>query len=114
MTFGRSQALAFAFLVVAAPSLRAEDKGASSASANPVTRQFAFTYTTTVKDIPSGTKEVDVWIPLPYESEFQKATVRQVAAPVNAEETKESKYGNRMLHFRVPNPPARFDVTVDF
>lgn len=118
MSTGRPKSRVFvaAFLFASLPSLAAMagDKKNSAADAAPVARRFSFTYTATVKDVPAGTKEVEVWIPLPYESETQKATVRQVGAPVKHEETSESKYGNRMLHFRVPNPPAKFDITVDF
>ncbi len=81
---------------------------------SPAVRHFAFTYSATVKDVPSGAKEAHVWVPLPYENELQRATVRSVTAPVPAGEKSEPKYGNRMLHFAVPNPPPSFDVTVDF
>lgn len=118
MSTGRSKspAVLAALLFAGLPSFAAMagDDAKSASSSAPVTRRFSFTYTATVKDVPAGTKEVDLWIPLPYQSEFQKAVVRQVGAPVRHEETTESKYGNRMLHFRVPNPPPKFDVTVDF
>jgi transglutaminase-like putative cysteine protease len=102
-----------AVLLAAAGAALAADTSATGSSA-PAERRFAFTYTATVKDVPAGAQAASIWLPLPYEGSGQKARLRQVGAPVEGKETLESKYGNRMLHFQVPNPPAQFEIRLDF
>src|SRR5262245_48591757 len=82
--------------------------------AGPARRHFLFTYSATVKDVPAGAKEAHVWIPLPNEHAAQHARLVDVVAPVKGEETRESKYGNAMLHFRLPKPAATFTVTASY
>src|SRR5438874_639715 len=69
----------------------------------PRERQFEFDYKATVKDIPVGTKKVDVWIPVPHDSSFQKITDLQIDSPYPYE-IHTAQYGNEILHLSLDNP----------
>jgi transglutaminase-like putative cysteine protease len=80
-------------------------------------RSFEFEYKATVKDIPVGARVVDLWIPVPHDTPYQKISAFQVdsAYPYKIAE---AEYGNRVLHIRVKNPKEptlivtmRFDAT---
>src|SRR5437763_5266514 len=71
---------------------------------SPPTRTFRFTYTFTVKDIPSGTKRLRVWIPLPQTDPHQTVRVLAIKAPVKTRTTRDSEYGNRMVYAEILNP----------
>jgi transglutaminase-like putative cysteine protease len=80
---------------------------------SPPTRTFHFTYNFIVKDIPSGTKKVRAWFPVPPSDEHQKARVLSVNAPVKTRTTQDAEYGNRMLYAEIQNPStgtAEFSV----
>ena len=70
---------------------------------SPPARTFHFTYNFTVKDIPSGTKRVRVWIPVPQSDEHQKVRVLSVKAPVKTKMAQDSEYGNRMMYAEIEN-----------
>ncbi len=73
---------------------------------SPPTRTFRFTYSFTVKDIPSGTKRVRVWIPVPQTDQHQTVRVLSVKAPVKTRVMQESQYGNRMMYAEIENSAA--------
>jgi transglutaminase-like putative cysteine protease len=66
-------------------------------------RTFHFTYNFTVKDIPSGTKRVRIWVPVPQSDEHQKVRVVSVKAPVKTKMSQDSEYGNRMMYAEIEN-----------
>jgi transglutaminase-like putative cysteine protease len=67
-------------------------------------RKFRFTYSFTVKDIPSGTKLVRVWVPVAHTDEHQTVKLLDVKAPVQTQMTEESEYGNHILYAEIHNP----------
>lgn len=71
---------------------------------SPPTRKFRFTYSFTVKDIPSGTKLVRVWVPVAHTDEHQTVKLLDVKAPVQTRMTEESEYGNQILYAEIHNP----------
>lgn len=77
-------------------------------------RNFQFEYKATVKDIPAVAKKVDLWIPVPHDSPFQKITDLKIesAYPYH---TSTAQYGNRVLHISLSNPQqSSFTVTMRF
>ncbi len=82
---------------------------------SPPTRTFRFTYNFTVKDIPSGTQRVRVWVPVPQTDQHQTVRVLAVKAPVKTRMTEESEYGNRMMYAEIPNPAAgKAEFTLEY
>lgn len=73
---------------------------------SPPTRTFRFTYHFTIKDIPSATKRVRVWVPLPQTDRHQTVRVLAIKAPGKTRMTQEPEYGNRMLYAEIQCPTA--------
>lgn len=69
-------------------------------------RTFRFTYNFSVKDIPSETKRVRVWVPVPQSDQHQTVRVLAVKAPVRTRMTQEPEYDNRMMYAEIQNPAA--------
>ncbi len=82
---------------------------------SPPARTFRFTYNFTVKDIPSGAKQVRVWIPVPQTDQHQTVRVLAVKSPVKTRITQESEYGNRMMYAEIENSaPGNAEFTVEY
>src|SRR6185369_3508883 len=47
----------------------------------PRERKFEFEYKALVKEIPTGAKKVDLWIPVPHDSPFQRITEMKIDSP---------------------------------
>jgi transglutaminase-like putative cysteine protease len=71
---------------------------------SPASRTFRFTYNFTVKNIPSGTKRVRVWVPVPQTDQHQTVRILALKAPAKTRITQEPEYGNRMLYAEIQNP----------
>jgi hypothetical protein len=67
-------------------------------------RTFRFTYNFTVKDIPAGTKQVRLWVPVPQTDHHQTVRVLNIKAPTKMRMTQEPEYGNRMMYAEIHNP----------
>lgn len=84
---------------------------ATAAADAPRTRDFDFTYTAHVTELPADAHRVAVWLPYPTSDVNQDVTVTEVTAPFKHEVVKESRYGNSILHLAVTDPKvAGFDV----
>src|SRR5262249_49364227 len=80
----------------------------------PRERRFEFDYVASVKDIPAGAKTVDLWIPVPHDSEFQKITDLKIDSPYPYH-ISPAQYGNTMLHITLMDPKqSSFQVTMWF
>ncbi|RIV24111.1 transglutaminase domain-containing protein [Fibrisoma montanum] len=80
----------------------------------PRERSVAVTYTTVVKDIPAGTKTMQLWVPIPRNSPYQQITDLVITSPYPYE-IDTGRFGNRMLHLTLKNPePTIFTVDVRF
>ena len=66
-------------------------------------RKFEFEYRATVREIPNGAKKVDLWIPVPQDSSFQKITDMRIESP-HPHRIYTAQYGNRVLHLSLDNP----------
>jgi transglutaminase-like putative cysteine protease len=101
--------LSFAACQLAAQTTSSAQKFSRSA------RTFRFTYNFTVKDIPSGTKRVRVWIPVPQADRHQTVRLLAVKAPVKTRMTQEPEYGNRMMYAEIQNFAAsKAEFTLEY
>jgi transglutaminase-like putative cysteine protease len=71
---------------------------------SPPARTFRFNYNFTVKDLPAGTKQLRVWVPVPPSDEHQSVRILNVKAPAKERRTRESEYGNKMVYVEVKDP----------
>ncbi|MFL6216669.1 MAG: transglutaminase-like domain-containing protein [Blastocatellia bacterium] len=80
----------------------------------PRERKFGFEYKASIKEIPSGAKRVDLWIPVPHDNAFQNIKDVQIESPYPYQ-VETGEYGNKMLHIRLDNPqPSGFTVSMSF
>ena len=97
-------------LVLTSMSVSIQQVAASAARE----RNFQFEYKATVKDIPTGAKTFDLWIPVPHDSPFQKITDLKIESPYPYH-TSTAQYGNRVLHISLSNPQqSSLTVTIRF
>jgi hypothetical protein len=84
---------------------------ATVAADAPRARDFDFTYTAHVTELPADAHRVDVWLPYPVSDANQDVTVTEVTAPFKHEVVKESRFGNSILHLSATDPKVPgFDV----
>jgi len=82
---------------------------------SPPTRTLRFTYSFTIKDIPSGAKRVRVWVPVPQTDPHQTVRVLAVKAPVKTRIAQEPEYGNRMIYAEIQNPAqGKAEFTIEY
>src|SRR5215211_2651966 len=80
----------------------------------PRERKFEFEYKALVKDIPTGAKKVDLWIPVPHDSPFQQITEMKIDSP-HQYKIHTTQYGNKVMHISLNNPQeSSFAVTMRF
>ncbi len=80
----------------------------------PRQRTVAFTYRAWVRAIPAGAKQVDLWLPVPHDSPFQRITNLTIDAPYSYR-IDSAQYGNRVLHLNQTGAkPDSFAVTMRF
>lgn len=90
------------------------DLGATTALANdpPRSRTFELTYQATIKDVPEGTKLLEIWLPLPQTDASQ--TIERItvegACPVTI--GREPERGNQSLYARVERPKGDVALTL--
>ena len=73
----------------------------------PSSRDFDFTYTARIGELPAGAHRVDVWLPYPAGDGNQEVTVTGVSAPSSYEVAKEPRFGNSILHLAAVDPGPR-------
>lgn len=78
------------------------------------TRSFVLEYKAVVKDLPEGTKRVDLWVPVPHDDLYQKITDLRIDSPYSYKMMVGSD-GNIMLHVAVENPkePVALTLSLD-
>ena len=69
----------------------------------PKSRTFDFTYTAEIKNLPPGSREVSLWIPLPKADANQDISGLSVSSFSSAQPVahRESEYGNQNFYFHV-------------
>ena len=83
-------------------------------SVTPRERAFQLEYKTTVKDIPTNAKTVDLWIPVSRDNAFQRITDLQIESQYPYQ-MHTAEYGNKVLHLRLSKPEqTSFSLTMRF
>ena len=82
---------------------------------SPPSRTFQFTYSFTVKDIPSDAKRVRVWVPVPQTNQHQTVKILTVKAPSKTRMTEDSEYGNRIMYAEIAGSPlGKAEFTLEY
>ena len=77
-------------------------------------RHFTLRYEATVQSAPANSKEVDLWLPVAADTDFQKVKVTGVAAPASHEINVEPTLSNKIFHVRVPAASLPLTVAIDY
>lgn len=75
------------------------------AADSPRQRSLNFEYSAIVKDIPAGTKRLEIWIPVPHDDPYQRITDLRVDTSL-PHQILSGDLGNVMLHLEIANPRA--------
>jgi transglutaminase-like putative cysteine protease len=85
-----------------------------AAQTQPRTRSFHFEYEAIVKDIPTGSRHVELWAPVAHDDEYQQITNLRVDSPYSYKIVTAAQ-GNTMFHADVKDPKARtLRMTISF
>ena len=107
---GTILALAFISIVAVSSPISASDE-ATSAS-----RNFVFTCITHVPALPSGSRELRIWLPLPYEDRSQGISQLKIEGPIRYKIQRDKDYGDRYVYVVVQaeDAPKPFDIKISF
>jgi transglutaminase-like putative cysteine protease len=76
--------------------------------------RYEFTYSAQVTDLPPDASSIDLWIPVPSDTDGQEVTDVRVASPGDGTIGTEPQYQNRMFHRRFAGPfSASSDVSAE-
>jgi transglutaminase-like putative cysteine protease len=64
-------------------------------------RDFEFTYSFTITDMPGESNEVELWLPIPGDTDYQKITGVNVDLDTEFSMTTEEVYNNKVLYAKV-------------
>jgi transglutaminase-like putative cysteine protease len=80
----------------------------------PPSRSFEFNQVVHVPALPDGSKELRLWIPIPYEESDQPISDLKIDSPVPSRIEREPEYGNRYAYLVVNATEAKtpFDIHV--
>src|SRR5262249_41019259 len=76
------------------------------------TRKFTIEHTAKISEIPSGTKKLRVWMPVPPDSTVQ--VIRELGFSERPRITSEPKYGNQIAYWEFKEPPPTVELTMKF
>lgn len=76
-----------------------------AADPQPHSRSFHFEYAASVKDIPAGTRKLDLWLPVPHNDAFQTIKNLKVESPFPYD-IATAPDGNQILHLKLDTPSA--------
>lgn len=75
-------------------------------------RTFSIEYAAVIPEVPKGTKQLRVWLPVPEDSTVQQ--IRGLTFSRKAQINREPKYGNRIAYFEIADPVAPVHVKMKF
>src|SRR5436190_17933022 len=76
-------------------------------------RTFTIEYTAVVKQVPPGTKQLRLWVPVPHDTPLQ--SIRDLKFNgVQPTVGTEPKFGNTIAYWQIDNPPANVESTFSF
>jgi transglutaminase-like putative cysteine protease len=87
----------------------------SPVSREPSARSIKATYVATIEKVPAGVERLEVWVPLPTDTEFQRIRNLKIDSPYPWSVRREPEHGNSYLYLSAMQPRAgRFEIRVSF
>lgn len=82
---------------------------------SPSSRTIQATYVAAVEQVPAGVERLEVWIPLPGDTEFQRVRNLRIESPQPWSIRREREHGNSYLYLAARQPrTGRLEVRVAF
>ena len=100
---GKVRWLALGLILLGSAALLASERQSRS-------RTFELTYKATIREIPVGTKILELWLPLPQTDRNQTVHRLTIDAPNRITIGLEARFGNQSVHVRVDRPTASINV----
>src|SRR5437868_4686005 len=75
-------------------------------------RKFSIEYTGKIREIPSATKKLRVWMPAPQTTSVQQ--IEQLEFTPKARLATENKYGNQIAYWEIDNPGSSIEMKMRF
>jgi transglutaminase-like putative cysteine protease len=102
------------FLSLSAVALLLTAASHRAVAPTPRERDFAFEYVATIKDVPAGAKELELWLPVPHDDPYQVISDLRIEAPYPYQ-LHTAQFGNKVLSIKVKDPqPTGFNITLRF
>jgi transglutaminase-like putative cysteine protease len=87
---------------------RPSGKGAVTAREPRASRSFDFRYVVDVATPPAGSRQLKIWLPLPYESSpYQAISALRIKSPVRYQIRQEREFDNRYAYFDLDAPKIK-------
>ncbi|WP_157618503.1 transglutaminase-like domain-containing protein [Spirosoma spitsbergense] len=87
---------------------------AFTSPAPPRNRKVQLVYKTTIGNVLTGTKKLELWIPVPHNNLYQQISDLTITSPYPYK-LDTAQYGNQFLHLLLKNPPAAgFVISMQF
>lgn len=80
----------------------------------PQERHVEFDYDVRLNKIPSGTNDVNIWLPLIPDNEYQAVEETVIEPEDGYTITSEKVYGNKILHYVLNSPQSPFHIKVRY
>jgi transglutaminase-like putative cysteine protease len=102
------------FVLACLAGLSLGQSGCARRSQTDNSRTFRFTYAVAVENIPTGARELSIWVPVPKTDRHQVVRDLKITSPVNYKILEDKKYGNSILHLDTTAPlPARLEFQLE-
>src|ERR1700746_4222685 len=88
----------------------------ASDESTSASRNFVFTCITHVPAMPPGSRELRIWLPLPYEDRSQGISNLKIESPFPYKIQRDKEYGDRYAYVVVQGDEATkpFDIKISF
>jgi transglutaminase-like putative cysteine protease len=88
---------------------------AVSTPAEPASRHFEATYVGVVENVPAGLSRLEVWVPVPQDTAYQRIHDLKVDSPYPGTLRRENEFGNTYYYFSTNEPKSgKLEVRVRF
>lgn len=80
----------------------------------PTARQLEFDYDVHLEKIPQGTTDLNAWLPLMPENDYQIVEETVIEPEDGYAITSDKTYGNKILHYALKSPQTPFHINVHY
>jgi transglutaminase-like putative cysteine protease len=109
----KKSAIAVTLIILLATFLLCMGREFTLSSISPAQRTLVFTYSARIKDLPTDSGKLKLWLPLPVSDANQTVSDLRITSPYPYRVSSEPRFGNSLLYVEVnkpANPSLNFEV----